>query len=47
MSVHPALIWIWLYGIFLGTTLYSWETENQDISYGRLGSKGYDTDPTE
>lgn len=28
--------WLWIGGIFLGTTIYSWVTFDGDISYERL-----------
>ena len=38
--------WLWIGTIFLGTTIYSYAAYDGDISYERLKSKGYDTDPT-
>jgi phosphate/sulfate permease len=37
--------WAWIGIIFVFTMLYSWFTEDGDISYGRLASKGYDKAP--
>jgi hypothetical protein len=37
--------WLWVATIFIATTVYSWVAFEGDISYGRLGSKGYDKAP--
>ncbi|TVR04797.1 MAG: hypothetical protein EA398_01085 [Deltaproteobacteria bacterium] len=41
------VLWIFIAGIFLATTYYSWHMYNGDVSYGRLQSRGFDEAPTE
>lgn len=41
------LLWIFIGGIFLATTAYSWWAYDGDVSYGRLQSRGFDEAPTE
>ena len=42
-------VWQWLFmgGIFIATTTYSWFTYGGDVSYERLTSKGFEIAPTE
>ncbi|MGE0490193.1 MAG: hypothetical protein AB7S38_13380 [Vulcanimicrobiota bacterium] len=39
-------LWIYVGGIFLVTTLYSFYTYHGDVSYGRLMAEGFDKAPT-
>lgn len=41
------LLWLYIGGIFLITIFYSWYTNNGDVSYQRLMSKGFEVAPTE
>ena len=41
------VLWLFMGGIFLVTTTYSFVTFDGDVSYQRLASKGFETAPTE
>jgi len=41
------VLWIFIGGIFVLTSGYSWLNYDGDVSYGRLTSKGFETAPTE
>ncbi len=40
-------LWLFIGGIFVVTMWYSWATNDGDVSYGRLASKGFETAPTQ
>jgi hypothetical protein len=40
------VIWVFIAGLMIVTTLYSWYTYSGDVSYQRLSSKGFATAPT-
>ncbi len=40
------VIWMFVGGIFLATTVYSWVEYSGDVTYARLASKGFETAPT-
>lgn len=40
-------LWLYMGGIFLITSTYSWLTYNGDVSYERLAAKGFEETPTE
>ena len=40
------VLWIFIAGIFLATTYYSWSTYAGDVSYGRLQSRGFSEAPS-
>ncbi len=39
-------LWLYVAGIFLVTTYFSWDQYAGDVTYGRLASKGFETAPT-
>lgn len=39
------VLWLYVAGIFLVTTYFSWEQYGGDVTYGRLASKGFETAP--
>lgn len=41
------VLWLYLGGIFILTTLNSWLNHNGDVSYGRLATKGLEQSPEE
>ena len=40
------LLWIFIAGVFVCTTTYSWIVYSGDVTYARLASKGFDTAPS-
>ena len=40
------VLWIFIAGIFVCTITYSWMNYNGDVTYARLASKGFETNPS-
>lgn len=40
------VLWLFIAGLMIVTTLYSWDVYNGDVSYQRLTSKGFEKAPT-